>query len=139
MITAICYTIPLTVRLCAYVRTHTYNPECLHSVRVCQSTLLQLHIRTYPRAGVPLHELYLFISNILSTVCGWLLHRCQTQNLQQMVLHHIPGWEGGDGWRLRWLHSQRSQARRAHGQYIKSHPTVYVRSMYTCAQRRLTF
>ena len=80
---------------------HTYNPECLHSVRVCQSTLLQPHIhtyiRTYPSAGVALHELYLFISNILSTVGGWLLHRCQTQNLQQMVLHHIPGG-GGWGW-----------------------------------------
>ena len=35
---------------------------------------------------------HLFISDILGRVSSWLLHCCQTQHLQQMILHHISTW-----------------------------------------------
>ena len=73
---------------------------CLH---VCRSVLLAV-------SPYPLHTthtviqyvecttrvLHLFISDILCTVGSWLLHRRQTEYLQQVVLHHIPK-ERGEG------------------------------------------
>ena len=84
---------------------------------VCNSTI---HLHTYVcrhthicitdyRAAVSVHVLYLLISHILSTVGGGLFHCCQTEDLQQMVLHHIPRRgvvEGGGGKRLHTVASQ---------------------------------
>ena len=84
---------------------------------VCNSTI---HLHTYVcrhthicitdyRAAVSVHVLYLLISHILSTVGGGLFHCCQTEDLQQVVLHHIPKRgvvEGGGGKRLRTVASQ---------------------------------
>ena len=83
------------------IHLHTYI--CMY-----RQTYAHIYITDY-RAAVPVHVLYLLISNILSTVGGRLFHCCQTEDLQQMVLHHIPKRgvvEGGGGERLHTVASQ---------------------------------